>query len=80
MSQMHKCGAYSGLYSGLKSWEKKCGAVDMIQEVVKGCGHDTGDGQRLQTWYRRWSKAADMVQEMVRDCGHDTRDGQRLWT
>ncbi|CAI9552565.1 unnamed protein product, partial [Staurois parvus] len=36
----------------------------MIQEMVRDCGHDTRDGQRLRT----------VIQEMVRDCGHDTRD------
>ncbi|CAI9605638.1 unnamed protein product, partial [Staurois parvus] len=50
----------------------------MIQEMVRDCRHNTGDGQRLQTWYRRWSETADMIPEMVRDCRHDTRDGQRL--
>ncbi|CAI9591854.1 unnamed protein product [Staurois parvus] len=43
----------------------------MIQEMVRDCGHGTGDGQRLRTWYRRWSETADMVQEMVR--------GLRTW-
>ncbi|CAI9576093.1 unnamed protein product [Staurois parvus] len=40
----------------------------MIQEMVRDCRHNTGDGQRLQT----------QLQEMVRDCRHDTGDGQRL--
>ena len=40
--------------------------------------HDTGDSQRLQTWYRRWSETADIVQEMVRDCRHSTGNGQGL--
>ncbi|CAI9579411.1 unnamed protein product [Staurois parvus] len=48
--------------------------------MVRDCGHDIVDGQRLQTYYRRWSETADMIQEMVRDCRHDTRDGQRLQT
>ncbi|CAI9573665.1 unnamed protein product [Staurois parvus] len=48
--------------------------------MVRDMGHDTGDGQRLQTWYRRWSETADIVQEMVRDCRHSTGDGQRLRT
>ncbi|CAI9578290.1 unnamed protein product [Staurois parvus] len=52
----------------------------MIQEMVRDCRHDTGDGQRLQTGYRRRSETADMIQEMVRDCRHDTGDGQRLQT
>ncbi|CAI9575905.1 unnamed protein product, partial [Staurois parvus] len=47
----------------------------MIQEMVRDCRHDTGDGERLQTWYRRWSETADMIQEMVKIC---TRHGQRL--
>ncbi|CAI9542502.1 unnamed protein product, partial [Staurois parvus] len=37
----------------------------------------TGDGQRLQTYYRRWSETADILQEMVRDCRHTTGDGPR---
>ncbi|CAI9624653.1 unnamed protein product, partial [Staurois parvus] len=52
----------------------------MIQEMFRDCGHDTGEAQRLRTYYRRWSETADMIQEMVRDCGHDTGDGQRLRT
>ncbi|CAI9604579.1 unnamed protein product [Staurois parvus] len=52
----------------------------MIQEMVRDCRHDTRDGQRLQTLYKRWSETADMIQEMARDCRHDTRDGQRLQT
>ncbi|CAI9617416.1 unnamed protein product [Staurois parvus] len=48
--------------------------------MVRDCRHDTGDGQRLQTRYRRWLETADMIQEMVRDCRHDTGDGQRLQT
>ncbi|CAI9587968.1 unnamed protein product, partial [Staurois parvus] len=48
--------------------------------MVGDCRHDTGDGQRLQTYYRRWSKTADMLKEMVRDCRHTTGDGQRLRT
>ncbi|CAI9623084.1 unnamed protein product [Staurois parvus] len=59
----------------------------MMQEMVRDCKHTTGDGQRLQTCYRRWSETADIVQEtvrdcivqeMVRDCRH--RDDQRLRT
>ncbi|CAI9587988.1 unnamed protein product, partial [Staurois parvus] len=56
----------------------------------RDCRHGTGDDQRLQTLYKRWSETADMIQEMVGVCGHDieddqklqthgTRDGQRLW-
>ena len=62
----------------------------MLQEMVRDCRHTTGDGQRLQTYYRRWSETADiyrrwsetadMVQETVRDCRHSTGDGQRLKT
>ncbi|CAI9553255.1 unnamed protein product [Staurois parvus] len=48
--------------------------------MVRDCRHSTGDGQRLQTYYRRWSETADILQEMVRDCGQDTREGQRLQT
>ncbi|CAI9581487.1 unnamed protein product, partial [Staurois parvus] len=40
--------------------------------MVRDCRHAIGDGQRLQTYYRRWSETADILQEMVRDCGHNT--------
>ncbi|CAI9571310.1 unnamed protein product [Staurois parvus] len=47
--------------------------------MVRDCRHTTGDGQRLQTYYRRrsetantlcrrWSDTADILQEMVKDC------------
>ncbi|CAI9544723.1 unnamed protein product [Staurois parvus] len=58
--------------------------------MVRDCRHTTGDSQRLQTYYRRWSETADIVQEMtetadilqemVRDCRHSTGDDQRLQT
>ncbi|CAI9598452.1 unnamed protein product [Staurois parvus] len=48
--------------------------------MVRDCRHTTGDGQRLQTYYKRWSETADIVQEMTRDCGHSTGDDQRLRT
>ncbi|CAI9534558.1 unnamed protein product [Staurois parvus] len=48
--------------------------------MVRDCRHDTRDGQRLQTWYRRRSETAEMVQETVRDCRHGKGDGQRLQT
>ncbi|CAI9598450.1 unnamed protein product, partial [Staurois parvus] len=48
--------------------------------MTRDCGHSTGDGQRLQTYYRRWSETAEIVQEMARDCRHSTGDGQRLQT
>ncbi|CAI9579412.1 unnamed protein product [Staurois parvus] len=48
--------------------------------MLRDCRHTTGDGQRLRTWYSRWSETADILQEMVRDCGHDIVDGQRLQT
>ncbi|CAI9535169.1 unnamed protein product, partial [Staurois parvus] len=41
--------------------------------MVRDCRHTTGDSQRLQTWYRRWSETADIVQETVRDCRHNRR-------
>ncbi|CAI9571615.1 unnamed protein product [Staurois parvus] len=47
--------------------------------MTRGCGHTTGDDQRLRTYYRRWPEAADTVQEMTRDCGQH-RDDQRLRT
>ncbi|CAI9586771.1 unnamed protein product [Staurois parvus] len=51
-----------------------------MQETVRDCGQDAGDGQRLQTGYSRWSETADRIQEMVRDCRQDTGEGQRLQT
>ncbi|CAI9608400.1 unnamed protein product, partial [Staurois parvus] len=43
--------------------------ADIVQERVRDCRHSTGDGQRLQTYYRRRSET-----------GHTTGDGQRLQT
>ncbi|CAI9606176.1 unnamed protein product [Staurois parvus] len=48
--------------------------------MVRDYRHSAGDGQRLQTYYRRWSDTEDIVQEMVRNCRHSTGDGQRLQT
>ncbi|CAI9595715.1 unnamed protein product [Staurois parvus] len=48
--------------------------------MVRDCRHTTGDDQRLQTYYRRWSETADILQEMTRDCRHTTGDDQRLQT
>ncbi|CAI9573840.1 unnamed protein product, partial [Staurois parvus] len=48
--------------------------------MVRDCRHTTGGGQRLQTYYRRWSDTADILQEMVLDCRHTTGDGHRLQT
>ncbi|CAI9611863.1 unnamed protein product, partial [Staurois parvus] len=45
--------------------------------MVRDCGPTTRDGQRLRTYYKRWSETADLLQEMVRDCRHTTGDGQR---
>ncbi|CAI9589957.1 unnamed protein product, partial [Staurois parvus] len=50
--------------------------------MTRDCGHSTGDDQRLQTQYRRWSETTDIVQEMTadtllemtRDCRHITWD------
>ncbi|CAI9591738.1 unnamed protein product [Staurois parvus] len=50
----------------------------MVQEMVRDCRHTTGDVQRLQTYYNRWSETEDIIQEMIRDCRLDTGDGQRL--
>ena len=36
--------------------------VDMIQDMIRDCRHTTEDGQRLQTYYRRWSETADMIE------------------
>ncbi|CAI9549921.1 unnamed protein product [Staurois parvus] len=47
--------------------------------MIRDCGCTTADGQRLQTYYMRWSETAD-IQEMVRDCRHSTGDGQGLQT
>ncbi|CAI9573869.1 unnamed protein product, partial [Staurois parvus] len=33
----------------------------MVQGTVRDCRHGTGDGQRLQTWYRRRSETADIL-------------------
>ncbi|CAI9565837.1 unnamed protein product [Staurois parvus] len=52
----------------------------MVQKMVRDCRNTTGDGQRLWTYYRRWSETATMLQEMIIDCGHGSRDNQRLWT
>ncbi|CAI9595377.1 unnamed protein product [Staurois parvus] len=52
----------------------------MMQEMVRDCGHDTGEGQRLWTRYRKWSETVDTIKEKVRDCRHTTGEGQRLWT
>ncbi|CAI9545935.1 unnamed protein product [Staurois parvus] len=48
--------------------------------MIRDCRHTTGDGQRLQTHYRRWSETADTLHEMVRDFRHTTGDGQGLHT
>ncbi|CAI9593513.1 unnamed protein product, partial [Staurois parvus] len=48
--------------------------------IIRDCRHDTRDGQRLQTHYRRWSDTADILQEMVRDCRHAAGVFQRWWT
>ncbi|CAI9598451.1 unnamed protein product [Staurois parvus] len=48
--------------------------------MARDCRHSTGDGQRLQTYYRTRSETANIVQEMARDCRHTTGDGQRLQT
>lgn len=63
------------------TWYKRClETVDRIQEVIEGCGHDTGGGLRLWTLYRRWLEAASMIQEVVRGGRHDTGDDWRLWS
>ncbi|CAI9621826.1 unnamed protein product [Staurois parvus] len=46
--------------------------------MVRDCSHDTGDGQRLQAYYKSWSETAGILQEIVKDCRHTTGDGQRL--
>ncbi|CAI9552387.1 unnamed protein product [Staurois parvus] len=48
--------------------------------MVRDCRHSTGDGQRLQIYYRRRSETADVLQETVRDCRRTTGDGKRLQT
>ncbi|CAI9587023.1 unnamed protein product [Staurois parvus] len=40
--------------------------------MVRDCRYTTGDGQRLQVYYRRWSETAGVLQEMVRDCRYTT--------
>ncbi|CAI9544342.1 unnamed protein product, partial [Staurois parvus] len=47
--------------------------------MVRDCSHTSReDGQRLQTYFRRWSETADILQEMVRDCRNTSVDGKRL--
>ncbi|CAI9608398.1 unnamed protein product [Staurois parvus] len=75
----------------MQTWyyRRRSETADKVQETVRDCRQSTGDGQRLQTKYRRRSETADyrrrsetadIVQEMVRDCGHSTGDDQRLRT
>ncbi|CAI9598841.1 unnamed protein product [Staurois parvus] len=45
----------------------------------RGCGHSTGDDQRLGTQYRD-DQRLQTVQEMTRDCVHRTGDDQRMRT
>lgn len=47
----------------------------MIQEIVRGCREDVGDGWRMQAGYKRWLEGAGKIQEMDRGCGQDTGDG-----
>lgn len=55
--------------------------MDMIQEMVRDCGHTTGDGQGLWILCTRYKcSVTDILQEMVRDYKFDTRDGQRQGT
>ncbi|CAI9551009.1 unnamed protein product, partial [Staurois parvus] len=48
--------------------------------MVRDCRHSTGEDQRQNKYYRRWSETAEILQEMVTDCRHTTGDGQRLQT
>ncbi|CAI9591511.1 unnamed protein product [Staurois parvus] len=48
--------------------------------MIRDCRHTTGEGQRLQRYYRRGSETADILQETVRDCRHSTGDVQKLQT
>ncbi|CAI9617128.1 unnamed protein product, partial [Staurois parvus] len=48
--------------------------------MTRDCRHITGEGQRLQTYCRRWSDNADILQERVRNCRHTTGDCQTLQT
>ncbi|CAI9581481.1 unnamed protein product [Staurois parvus] len=44
--------------------------------MVRDCRNTTGDGQRLQTYYRRWSETADIttgdccLQSLTISCGN----------
>ncbi|CAI9580815.1 unnamed protein product [Staurois parvus] len=33
--------------------------------MVRDCRHTTGNGQRLQTYYRIWSETVDIIKEML---------------
>lgn len=46
--------------------------------MVRDCRYATGDRQKLQTCYSRWSETADMLREMFWDSRHTTGDGQGL--
>lgn len=50
------------------------------QEMVRDCRPTTGDGHRLQAYYRRWSETAYIVQEMVRGCRPAAEYGQTMGT
>lgn len=52
--------------------------MDIPQEMVRGWGPTTGDGQGLCIYHRRWLKTTDLIQEMVRDCKHDIGDRQTM--
>ncbi|CAI9608148.1 unnamed protein product, partial [Staurois parvus] len=52
--------------------ERRSEMADIVQEMVRDCGHSTGDGQRLQTYYRRQLETAVILQETFRDCRHGT--------
>ncbi|CAI9579515.1 unnamed protein product, partial [Staurois parvus] len=65
--------------------------ADVLHKWVRDYRNITGEDQRLQRYYMKWSGTADIVQEMpetadilqerIRDCRHSTGDDdQRLWT
>lgn len=50
------------------------------RERVRDCRHITGDGLRVHTNNRSWSKTADVLLEMIRDYRYFTGYGQNVQT
>ncbi|PIO40894.1 hypothetical protein AB205_0150690, partial [Aquarana catesbeiana] len=64
---LYKC--FYGNDSNKKCSPKNSSELLLENPLERAPKHSTGDGQRLQSQYRRWS-----------DCRHNTEDGQRLQT